>query len=574
MWNRTSSSRSPCATPPRVRGPARGRRLDLRGHAVRAWNVQEDLIARLAAAEGATGIVDLHAWYQERFGHPATYDGLLTALTTTQHERQALLRAYFEPNDQEREDGLKQPTAAHRAIARLAAAGRVPIVLTTNFDRLMETALREVGIEPTVVADANDARGLAPLHTIKALVIHIHGDYLDHASIRNTPDELDQYDEEIDQLLDRVFTEYGLIISGWSAEWDPALRKAIALSSTHFFASYWADPRPLPESAHKLLTRRGLTYVPADADTFFTQTADAADAVADLARRHPVSIDIAVARTKRELNSFSQAITLHDTLRRELDRIAALPLRTTGPWNLAKGADIEAEHNRRIATLESETELLLALVAVTAYWGSNTTDRWWLRDIEALAAPQPPGGLPALTHLAQGPAVMMIYTAGIAALAAERWDTLVQVLTEPQVEHRWSGKPHAVAALSPYATLTPPGRESSEYLHDLLRPVFTRHLALSTTAYSEAWERFEYLRLLVQNDADQGFDMPHIRQNGYLDTYEPAPATWLRTQIDKHGDSLPLLREGFLGGKLTRLQDLMASVELSFDDIAHRRRFA
>lgn len=539
-----------------------------------AWNVQEDLIARLAAAEGVTGIVDLHAWYQERFGRPANYDGLLTALTSTRNERQALLRAYFEPTDQEREDGLKQPTAAHRAIARLAAAGRVPIVLTTNFDRLMETALREVGIEPTVVADANDARGLAPLHTIKALVIHIHGDYLDHESMRNTPDELDQYDEEIDQLLDRVFSDYGLIIAGWSAEWDPALRKAIARSTTRFFASYWADPRPLPESAHKLLTHRGLTYVPADADTFFTQTADAADAVADLARRHPVSIDIAVARTKRDLNGFSQAIPLHDTLRRELDRIAALPLRTTGPWNLAKGADIEAEHNRRIATLESETELLLALVAVTAYWGNNTTDRWWLRDIEPLAAPQPPGGLPALSRLAQGPAVMMIYTAGIAALAAERWDTLVQVLTEPQVEHRWGGKPHAVAALSPHATLNPPGRESSEYLHDLLRPVFTRHLALSTTAYSEAWERFEYLRLLVQNDADQGFDMPHIRQNGYHDTYEPAPATWLRTQIDKHGDNLPLLREGFLGGKLTRLQELMTSAELSFDDIARRRRFA
>lgn len=50
-------------------------------------------------------------------------------------------------------------------------------MLTTNFDRLMETALREVNIEPTVVANAADARGLAPLHTIKCLVIHVHGDY-------------------------------------------------------------------------------------------------------------------------------------------------------------------------------------------------------------------------------------------------------------------------------------------------------------------------------------------------------------------------------------------------------------
>ncbi len=537
-----------------------------------AWDVQENLIERLAAAEGATEIGDPHAWYQERFGHPATYDDLLAALTTTPFERQALLRSYFEPDHQERRDGLKQPTAAHRAIARLAAAGRVPIVLTTNFDRLMETALREVGIEPTVVADANDARGLAPLHTIKALVIHVHGDYLDHKSMRNTPDELDHYDPEIDQLLDRVFTEYGLIISGWSAEWDPALRKAIVRSTNRFFASYWADPRPLPETAKKLLAHRGITYVQADADTFFTKTADTADAVADPARRHPVSIDILVARTKRDLNGSGQGITLHDTLRRELDHVAALPLRTTGPWTVPHSADIEAERNSRITTLEAATEPLLALVAVSAYWGSTTTDRWWLRDIETLAAPLPPGGLPELTHLAQAPAVMMIYTAGIAALAAERWDTLTQVLTEPQVEHRWAGRNHAVAALSPFATLNPPGRESSQYLHDLLRPVFTRHLSLSTTAYTEAWERFEYLRLLVQNDAQRGFDVPYIQQNGFLDTYDPAPATWLKNQIDKHGDNLPLLREGFLGTSLTRLQELMASAESAFDDLAQRRR--
>ena len=131
-----------------------------------AWDVQQELIERLAAAEGVTVIVDPHAWYHKRYGHAATYDGLLAALTNTPFERQATLRAYFEPSDQEREDGLKQPTAPHRAIARLVAAGHIRIALTTNLDRLVETALREVGIEPTVVGNAAHAAGLAPLHTI------------------------------------------------------------------------------------------------------------------------------------------------------------------------------------------------------------------------------------------------------------------------------------------------------------------------------------------------------------------------------------------------------------------------
>ena len=54
----------------------------------------------------------------------------------------------------------------------------------------------------------------------------MHGDYLD-TRIRNSPAELDQYPPEFDQLLDRIFGEFGLVVCGWSAEWDSALRKAI-----------------------------------------------------------------------------------------------------------------------------------------------------------------------------------------------------------------------------------------------------------------------------------------------------------------------------------------------------------
>lgn len=537
-----------------------------------AGDVQENLIARLAAAKGDTGIGDPRTWYQENFGHPVTYDDLLAALTSTPYERQALLRSYFEPDAQEREDGLKEPSAAHRELARMVAAGHVRIVLTTNFDRLVETALREVNIEPVVVADAADAAGLGPLHTIRCLVIHVHGDYLTPTSMLNTPEELDHYAEDMDRLLDRVFTDYGLIISGWSATWDPALRNAIARSTTRYFASYWTDPRPLSEKAQNLLTHRAITYVQADADTFFTKVAEAAAAVTDTKRRHPASIDIAVAVAKRALDGFSQGITLHDTLRREIDRIAALPLRTTGPWNVGNRAETDAEHGRRLVTLETEMELLLTLVAVTAYWGSNTTDRWWLRDIEQLGAPHDPGGDLGLMKLVRAPATMMIYAAGIAALANERWDTLAHVLTEPRVEQRVNGKTFAAAALlSPWETLNI--NESSKRVHYQLRPIFIQHLALSETAYVEAWERFEYLRVLVESDADLYFSPPHIKPTGYLGTFDPAPAAWLKRQIDQYGDNIPVLREGLLDGSPQRLDQAAARVKEDLDNMARQMRY-
>ncbi|MGC9537593.1 SIR2 family protein [Streptomyces sp. UG1] len=521
-----------------------------------AWDVQQDLIRKVAAAEGVTETGDPHAWYKERFGRTATYDDLLARLANTPLERQALLRAYFEPSEEDREEGRMQPTAAHRAIARLVADGHVRIVLTTNFDRLMETALREMGVEPTVAADPADAAGLAPLHTIKCLVVHVHGDYLNPTSMLNTPEELKEYAPAVDTLLDRIFADYGLIISGWSAKWDPALRNALSRCPSRMFTSYWTDPRELSEHAQDLLTRRGAVYVQTDADAFFAQVADAVDAIAD-SRRHPASIAVAVASAKRALSGAGQAITLHDSLRREVSRIIALPLRS-GPW---QSSDAN-EHSRRLSMLEAETELLLALVATTAYWGTSENDRWWIHDIEQLGSVSGGGDL-ALIRLAQAPATMMIYAAGIAALVAERWPTLVRVLSEPQAQHLTRSKMLPAAALLGPQTTIGKDFDGAERLHAQLRPVFTEHLILGDTAYLEAWERFAYLRLIVQQDAGMNIEWPHIRSDRY-DGHQLAPAVWLTHEPDRHGDLHPLLEEGLFDGDVERLRTAKEAVQAEY----------
>ncbi|WP_420313292.1 SIR2 family protein [Streptomyces sp. YS-B37] len=523
-----------------------------------AWDVQVDLIERVAAAEGAATLGKAHAWYEERFGYAATYDSLLDALTSTPYERQAMLRSYFEPNDQEREDGLKQPTAAHHAIARLVAADHVRIVLTTNFDRLMETALREAGIEPTVVTNEDDAAGLAPLHTLKGVVVHLHGDYLNPTSMLNTPDELSHYAGPTDALLDRALTEYGLVISGWSANTDQALRNAFSRTSNRFFASYWTDPAELSEVAQDLLTRRAATYVQADANAFFTRTADAVDALTDTARQHPASIAASVAIAKRALSGASPAISLHDTLRRETSRIASLRLHLSG------------DHGHQLATLETETELLLALIATTAYWGSNDTDRWWLHDIEQLGIQPNLSGSAELLHLTRTPATMTIYTAGIAALAAERWTTLVRVLEEPAAFDPYREKTYPAAALlAPEKTIGLP-KKSSERLYTQLQPVFTQHLALSENTFRDTWERFEYLRLLVQHIACRNLSWPLIRATDHDDVWEPASAAWVKKTIDSNTGPWPF---GLLKDASDLVEEARNAINLSFDKEIARQEF-
>ena len=147
-----------------------------------------------------------------------------------------MLRGYWEATEQERDEGAKQPTDAHRAVASLVAQGFVRVIITTNFDRLMEFALADIGIVPTILSTPDQVHGALPLIHTHCCLFKVHGDYLD-TRIRNTPQELATYPAEFDALLDRIFDEFGLVICGWSADWDEALRNAILRSQARRFAT-------------------------------------------------------------------------------------------------------------------------------------------------------------------------------------------------------------------------------------------------------------------------------------------------------------------------------------------------
>ena len=152
------------------------------------WEITLDLIRKLAKLHGETSDPDPERWYREKFEQEANYSNLLDTLAKTPAERQQLLRAYWEPNDREREEGEKKPTAAHRSIAALAARGFIRVILTTNFDRLLETALTDEGVVTTVLSSPDQVQGALPLIHTQCCVFKVHGDYLD-TRIRNTPAE-------------------------------------------------------------------------------------------------------------------------------------------------------------------------------------------------------------------------------------------------------------------------------------------------------------------------------------------------------------------------------------------------
>jgi len=200
-------------------------------------------------------------------------------------ERRSILHRYIEPDEQDRLEKRKVPTEAHRALADLVAAGYVRLIITTNFDRPMENALREKGVEPTVVASVDALMGAGPLSHSACYILKLHGDYKD-ARILNTDAELTSYPPQFDALLDRIFDDYGLIVCGWSAEWDHALRAAFFRAPNRRYSTFWAARGEPGDGAKELINHRRARVVPiADANAFFRQIREMIETLEQTRRR-------------------------------------------------------------------------------------------------------------------------------------------------------------------------------------------------------------------------------------------------------------------------------------------------
>ena len=179
------------------------------------WEITTDLVRRVATAQGVDEQDDWAKWYVETEGKEPNYSELLGQVASTPAERRAILHSYIEPNEEDREQGRKILTAGHKAIAKLVRGGYVRVIVTTNFDRLMENALREVGVEPTVVGSTDALEGAEPLTHSACYILKLHGDYKD-ARILNTDSELQTYPDAFNKLLDRIIDEHGLNRPGFT----------------------------------------------------------------------------------------------------------------------------------------------------------------------------------------------------------------------------------------------------------------------------------------------------------------------------------------------------------------------
>lgn len=351
------------------------------------WEVTNALIRQALSSDGSIKDVDsindteLRDKYSEIYHEFPTFSGLFNKLNLSgdinEKERRARLKPYFEETN-------TQPTTAHKIIAKLANSGQIGFIITTNFDDLIEMALREVGITPHVItfkSDPNEYSVLPDEHRI----FKINGSYPDELKITQT--DLTEYGEKVTKYLKNIFSEYGVITCGWSGNSDIALLQALLDPTIHHnYPVYWTH-RGIPEGGFPkevvdAESSGKLDYVRIEnADDFFTELSEKIEDYLSLFRPSPLTIDGAISQIEGALSTVKPDIKVKKFLDRELNELLKI-LNADGEMS---GKFNQTEYlARRIQELSEKSQPLSAMLATLVYFEGNKYSKYLGDAVETL----------------------------------------------------------------------------------------------------------------------------------------------------------------------------------------------
>lgn len=480
------------------------------------WHITLDLIRTVARLQGTDAGRDPVSWLRETYAVDPDYSRLLDILAHSPSERRSILAGYIEPTEADRAKGKKVPTPAHRAIAAMVARGYFRVVITTNFDRLLEQALNDVGVEANVVSAPDNLKGSVPLPHTLCTILKIHGDYQD-TRILNTPAELEKYHRDMARFLGRIFEDFGLIVCGWSAQWDTALRENLLRNFSARYSLWWATIEELNPGAAEIVRRFDGSVCPTlGADHFFDDLNEKLLSLEEI-RHEELTRDVVVAAAKRYVVDDSARVRLTELVDEVLDdALARVPDNLTDPRTRLSAS----EFRRRVEAYEDLVSLLAPLAAVLARWGDRTVRAHLRIVLDRLMGLDLPyshaGASTAWLDLRKYPAMFVFYAAGLSALHGRKFGTL-RMLLQRQYPHRQEFRGDVVA-LTPFRVAERrnqqmlPGLENhrapfSERLHNNLSAKGVLPFRLTPREFDYLFDQFEVLIALTALDRDPRFDL-------------------------------------------------------------------
>jgi hypothetical protein len=390
--------------------------------------------------------------------------------------------------------------------------------------------------------------------------------------LRNTVTELSTYDQQTQSLIDKVLDEYGLIISGWSATWDTALRNAITRAANRRFTTVWTYVSTLSTEAEELIKfRQARTIKVASSDSFFTDLNEKLEALETFDAPHPLSVDLAVQMAKKYVVEDRYRAQLYDLVMSEAEQaISSFKVIPTSPR-------ITPElYLQRIKHYEFTMERLVCVLVNVAYWGEPRSFTCLKGSIERLMGLKANfGGYDYLIDLQLYPATLAFYAVGLGFVTAGNYAGFTALLKEFQtsageMNHKIESASERLqlqysihkdvlnqALGNQYYT---PG---SDRVFNLFVPIFQKYLP-SVADFENLFDRFEFLNALVLADYRASKDKSIC---GWWGRW-----AWRNREYGGHISELLKEERNQLGPNWPPIEaGLFASVE-RFDEILERQR--
>ena len=209
------------------------------------------------AQEIATGILrkvygtktneDLQKFFEKEYNKIATFENVLEAFGTSSKDRRDLIIDFFR--------GMT-PSSGYRYLAALIKAGFFyPIILTTNFDHMLEDAIRDDAVIETnktvkvIIAEDLTPALMRPSNN-EIIIVKLHGDINFPESLKLTYSQTMHTSKKTDKIISQICEQNGIVIIGYRAG-DIGIRNAFQKVKKTGKGWYWISKDILDELTNR-----------------------------------------------------------------------------------------------------------------------------------------------------------------------------------------------------------------------------------------------------------------------------------------------------------------------------------
>jgi hypothetical protein len=387
----------------------------------------------------------------------------------------------------------------------------------------------------------------------------------------------------MDALLDRICDEYGMIIVGWSATWDVALRAALERTANRRFTTYFCARATLSTQAQDLVQRRGFRVLTIpDANTFCASLVERLSAL-DAEATHPLSLPLAIATIKRLLPDPHQRIRLSDLVLGEAKQLAE---RARQSRDDARTALTDDDIRSTVATYNKWLSPLRQFLALGTYWRDDEHQLWQqVLQIVAEGALHPTTTSDRLKLVRYLP-LHLWYAVGIACVARGQLASM-RSIAEILVPTGSRQREHLLLEITSSDVLRNDLAQAlhhrqrefytplNDYLFDVVRDA-VKEICPTDADYEATFDRFEYLYCLIVIDLQLARDDKYLFLAGgryYWQRSRESGRSEIENQIEAELTSqkeqwLPL-RSGLFGGSIEHAQ---AAHQKAQEELKSRRQ--